>query len=716
MAQAFDQSWYRVAGLMPRLRLHAQVHRQRIRGETWYVVQDHQNGRHFRISQAARAVLARLDGRHSVAEIARLLATHLGAQRPGRGDIVRLLVQLHHADLLATPLPPDLAELDRRADAQARRRFWGQVRNPLALRVPLWDPDRFLNATLGWVRAMCHPLLLLALLAVVVIGAAQAAMHAGALMSNVADRVFAADNVLLMMLVYPLAKLLHEAGHAYAVKLGGGEVHEVGVMLLVLFPVPYVNASSSAAFPDAWRRVAVSAAGMVMELVLASLAAIAWVLLDPGPLRAAALDMMVLCGVSTLVFNGNPLLRFDGYYVLSDLIGVPNLDTRARQHVLYLLKRYLLGMRGEVGAVEVRGEGRWLVTFGLLSLTYRIVMVLTIGLLVATKMFLLGVALALASVAQMLVWPVLRGLRFLISGRALTGQRRRAWLGVGTAALVVTLLLSVVRLPYALVAPGVVWVPPDAIVRAGAEGFVVEIAAPPGSVVTPGTRLFGLADPVARAETDVLAAEAAVQEARFNAVNQVDRVQARLLENQVDRAHAALARARERLGELDVVAGHAGRFVVPNAATLVGRFVHKGDVLGYVLGGNDIGVRVVVSQAELDLVRARTTRVDVLLAESMQRTLPALVRRQTPAALERPPAPALSPEGGGPMLVDPGSPGHDRPLDRWFAFDLQLSPGDAATISRIGAHASARFDLGGEPLAWRLLLWGRQVVLRTLNI
>jgi putative peptide zinc metalloprotease protein len=687
-----------------------------MRGETWYVVQDHQNGRYFRISEAARAVLARLDGRHSVADIAGLLAKHLGAQRPGRGEIVRLLVQLHHADLLATPLPPDLAELDRRAETQARRQFWGRLRNPLALRVPLWDPDRFLNATVGWVRAMCHPAMLLALLAIVVTGAAQAAMHAGALASNVADRVFAADNVALMMLVYPLAKLVHEAGHAYAVKLGGGEVHEVGVMLLVLFPVPYVNASSSAAFPDAWRRVAVSAAGMMMELLLAALAAIAWVSLDPGTLRAAALDVMVLCGVSTLVFNGNPLLRFDGYYVLSDLVGVPNLDTRARQQLLFVLRRFVLGMRGETSAVEVQGEGRWLIGFGLVSLVYRIVMVLTIGLLVATKMFMLGVALALASVAQMLIWPVLRALHFLISGSALAGRRLRAWLGAGGAALLVTLLLFVVRLPYALVAPGVVWVPAEAIVRAGAEGFVTDIAAPPGSAVAPGSRLFTLDDPVARAETDVLAAEAAVQQARYNAANQLDRVQARLLENQVGRARAALERARERVGGLDVVAQHAGRFVVPNAATLVGRFVHKGDVLGYVLGGADIGVRVVVSQAELDLVRARTTHVDVLLAEAMERALPARVQRETPSALERPPAPALSPEGGGPMLVDPGSPGHDRPLDRWFAFDLALAPEDAATISRIGAHASARFDLGGEPLAWRLLLWGRQVILRTLNI
>ena len=261
------------------------------------------------------------------------------------------------------------------------------------------------------------------------------------------------------MLLYPLAKALHEAGHAYAVKLGGGDVHEIGIMMLVLFPVPYVDASGAAAFPDAWRRIVVSAAGMMVEVFLAGLASIAWVLLDPGPARAAALDLMVLCGVSTLVFNGNPLLRFDGYFVLSDLIGVPNLDTRSRNQLLYLLRRYLLGMPGQRGADERPGERFWLVGYGFASLIYRTATVITIGLIIATKLFAFGVLMALGSVGQMLVLPMWRGLRFLARGRELGGQRKRAWLGAGGAALALAVLLFVVRVPRGLVAPGVAGCP-----------------------------------------------------------------------------------------------------------------------------------------------------------------------------------------------------------------------------------------------------------------
>ena len=735
MAHAFDQAWYRVAPLRPRLRLHAHVRRQTARGAVWHIVQDNQTGRYFRISTAAHALLAMMDGTRTMAEIVARLATHMGSARPSHGETVKLLVQLHQSDLLATPFPPDLAELDRRANKQASGQAWGRVRNLLAIRVPLWNPDRFLTRTLPIARALSHPAFVVLAFCVVLLGGVLAAMNAGALSNNVSDRIFAADNVLLIVLLYPLAKLIHEAGHAYAVKLGGGSVHEIGIMILVLFPVPYVDASASAAFPDARQRIVVSSAGIAMELILAGFASIAWTLLPPGPSRAAALDIMLLCGVSTVVFNANPLLRFDGYYVLSDLLGIHNLDTRARKHVMALLRRIVLGMPGQDDAVEAPGEAKWLVTYGLLTFVYRLVMVAAVGLIVATKFFAVGAALAVGSALQMLVLPTWRAVRFLAVGRELRGRRWRAWAGAGAAVALIGGALFIVPVPHALVVPGVVWVPSEAIIRAGADGFVTAITAAPGSEVTPGVPLFQLEDPVATAQLDVLAAEVAVQQSRFDAVNLIDRVQARLVAEQLARARAAFDRAHEQSDALGSTSPRAGRFVVPDAARLVGRFVHEGEVLGYVLVPGDVGVRVVVAQEDLDLVRGPAgplgTAVDVRLAERPDTVLAGSVIRATPSALDRPPTPALSSEGGGPMLTDPASPGHDRPLDRWFAFDIALSdvvPSDvtrsdvdqpgrpAITQSRIGAHAAARFDLGGEPVAWRLARGARQLVLRTLHL
>ena len=714
MAHAFERTWYRVAPLRPRLRLHAQTHRQRARGQVWYVVQDHQTGRHFRISVAAHALLSMMDGSRTVGEMFDRLARHVGADRPSHGETVRLLVQLHQADLLATPLPPDLPELDRRADKQARGRIWSQFRNPLAIRFPLWDPDRFLDATMPVGRFLGHRLTLLVALAIVLTGAVLAAMHWHALVGNAADRVFAADNVLLMALLYPLAKALHEAGHAYAVKLGGGAVHEVGVMVLIMFPVPYVDASASASFPDRWRRVMVSAAGIAMELVLAGLATIAWVSLEPGPARAAALDIMILCGFSTVLFNANPLLRFDGYYVLSDLIGIPNLDTRARKYLTTLTRRVLLGMPGQPDTAESSGERAWLIAFGVLSAIYRMVMVITIGLIVAAKFFVFGAALAIASAVQTLVLPVLGAARFVLFGRELRTGRARAVLGAGAGLATLAALLFVLPIPHTLVVPGVVWVPSEAIVRAGADGFVTAIETPPGSDVEPGMHLIRLQDPVAAAQLEVLAAETGVQHARFDAANLIDRVQAKLVAEQLARAAAAYSLARSRYDGLESVAESRGRFVVPNAATLPGRFVRKGEVLGYVLPGDGIDVRAIVSQADLDQIRGRAPTIEVRLAEEVGEVLPGRLVREVPSSMDRAPAAALSPEGGGPMLTDPTSPNHERPLDRWYEFDIAVPEG--RSTQRIGEHAMVRFDLGGKPIGWRLIRGARQMLLRSLDL
>lgn len=715
MSAVFDQNWHRVVGLQPRLRLHAAMHRQVGRGGVWYVMQDNQTGRHFRVSAAAHAMLSLMDGHRTLGEIFGRVARHLGADRPSQGETVQLLVQLHRSDLLATSLPPDLMELDRRASTQRSRTRWATLRNPLALRLPLWAPDRFLTRTAPFIRPLCHPLAAVLAVAIVLAGAVLAAMNWAALASNVADRVFASDNVLLLALLYPVAKALHEAGHAYAVKLAGGDVPEVGLMILVLFPVPYVDASASAAFPDAWRRILVSGAGMAVELVIAGLASIAWTLLDPGPARATALDLMLLCGVSTLLFNGNPLLRFDGYYMLCDLIAIPNLDTRARKHLLALLRRHVLGMTEARGAAEAPGEAGWLSGFGLLSTLYRLGMMVSIVLIISTKLFFVGIALAAGSLLQMVAVPLWRALRYLLIGRELQGRRTRALLGVGGLGALLALLLFLVPAPHALIMQGAVWIPLEAVVRAGADGVVSEIS-PADVAVQPGAPLFRLDDPVAAVRLETLVAEVAVQRARFDAVNQIDPVQARLVTDEVARSIAAQDRAQEQLAGLNVLASRAGMFVVPQLATLRGRFVHKGDVLGYVLGGADVTVHAVVPQAELELVRGHTVAVGVLLASDMDHTLPARMLRQTPSALEEPPAPALAQQGGGPMLLDPQSPHHNRPLDRWYEIEVAPDGGAAGLDGRIGEHAAIRFDLGTEPLGWRMLRSARQAVLHTFGV
>jgi putative peptide zinc metalloprotease protein len=312
----YSPSWYRVSDLRPRLRSQIRIHRQQFRGGLWYVLQDRVSGRFHRFTPAAYLVISLMNGQRTTNDIWQLACRRLGDDALTQDDMVRLLAQLHQADVLHADVSPDFEELSSRAAKIRRRKLVASFANPLSLRLPLLDPDAFLTRTMPFVRPAFSWMGACIFVAIVGYACALAAVHWAALTDNIADRVLVTQSLLLLLLAYPLVKALHELGHAYAVKRWGGEVHELGLMFLVLMPVPYVDASSSAAFSSKWQRALVAGAGILVELMLAALALFLWLEAGNGTLRAFAFNVMLIGGVSTIVFNGNPLLRFDGYYVL----------------------------------------------------------------------------------------------------------------------------------------------------------------------------------------------------------------------------------------------------------------------------------------------------------------------------------------------------------------------------------------------------------------
>src|SRR6185436_15722548 len=320
----YSPSWYRVANLRPRLRGHVRIHRHHYRGELWYVLEDRVSRRMHRFNPQAHYVIGLMDGRRTVQALWDAAIERFGDDAPTQDEVIRLLGQLHAADVLQTEMAPDVDEILRRAQ-KTRQRSLMQKLSPLALRIPLVDPERFLERWLPYYRWLFGPAGALLWLMVVGTGLALATAHWRELTESMSDRVLAPRNLLLLALTFPLVKLLHELGHACATKAWGGEVHDMGVMLLVLMPVPYVDATASSAFRETRRRVVVGAAGILVETFVASLALFVWLQAEPGTLRAMLYDVMLIAGVSTVVFNGNPLLRFDGYYILADLLQMPNL-------------------------------------------------------------------------------------------------------------------------------------------------------------------------------------------------------------------------------------------------------------------------------------------------------------------------------------------------------------------------------------------------------
>ncbi|HEX6244241.1 MAG TPA: hypothetical protein VFZ61_25165, partial [Polyangiales bacterium] len=409
---------------------------------------------------------------------------------------------------------PDVDELLRRSHRIAQRGVVAKLLSPLAIKIPLYDPDRMLERALPWIQPLFGRFGLLLWLGVVGWGAMLAGQHWNELTRDLGHSVLAADNLLIIALVFPLVKAIHEFGHACAVKAWGGEVHEMGVMLLVLMPVPYVDASASSAFPEKGRRAVVGAAGMLVELFLAALCLMLWLEMQPGLLRAVLFNVMLIAGVSTVLFNANPLLRFDGYYILSDLVEIPNLRQRASQYAASLFQRHLFGMPLPPFEAGAR-EKALLLTFLVLSFVYRISVTLAIALFISGAYFYVGLLLAIWAVASATVLPLVGLVAYLALNPRLGPYRRRAIITSSLLAGVLAVLLFVVPVSSWTNAQGVVSIPEQSLVRASAEGFVARVVAQPGAAVRRGDPLVEVDDPVAATRVRTLQAQVAELEARY---------------------------------------------------------------------------------------------------------------------------------------------------------------------------------------------------------
>lgn len=710
----YSAHWYRVADIRPRLRGHVQLHRHYYRGSRSYLLQDDATGALHRFGPEVYTLLGQMDGVRTVNEIWESTLETLGDDAPGQEEMLQLLGQLHAADLLQCDLTPDAVEVFSRFRHKRRQDWKQRLLNPLSLRLPLWDPDRFLSRWLPYVRPVFGWAGLLVWLLVVVAGVVLAGLHWPQITADAVDRVLNPWNLVILFFTYPVVKLLHEFGHAFATRLWGGEVHEMGIMFLVLMPIPYVDATASAAFREKRRRIVVSAAGMMVELFLASLALILWINVETGIVSALAYNVMLIGSVSTLFFNGNPLLRFDGYYILADGLEIPNLALRSKRYLGYLVMRYLYGMEAVASPVSARGEAAWFVLYGIASFIYRIIISFTIILYLAGKFFVVGVLLAIWAVMMQIVIPIARHIGFLLRDSRLSYHRARALGVTGGGAIAVSAMLLFWPAPLWTMADGVVWLPEQSRVRAGGDCFVTELLTRPDTQVGPGDPVLTCEDPLLEARVQVLEANLQELQARRSLALSDDRIEAESLRQDIAAAAEELADARRQLGELVLRSPAAGRLVIPAADDLAGRFVRRGDTLAYVLDGGGRHARVVIAQDDIGLLGKRIERVEMRVAGQPGQVIPALVENAVPAATEQLPSRALGTRGGGLIPVDPADESGRQALASVFQFELELRESTPAQL--FGQRVHVRFEHGAEPLAlqWQRSL--RQLFMRRFGV
>ncbi len=698
----FSTNWYRVADLKPRLRGHIRIHRHAYRGEIWYVVEDRVAGKYHRFNPASYRVISLMDGKRDMNQVWARLTAELVEDSPDQEEVIHLLGQLHSADLIQCDVTPDVAELFERRGKQERKKFVSRYLNPMSLRFPLVDPDRFLEWANRWPHLYRGGWGMWLWLAAVLPALFLAPLHWPDLTENFSEQLLAMDNLLLMAVVFPLLKSLHELGHGLAAKSRGGEVHEMGIMLLVFFPIPYVEASSSSAFVKKTDRMLVGAAGMLTELFVAALVFYVWLLLEPGLARSLAYNALVLASVTTVLFNANPLLRYDGYYVLADWVEIPNLGTRSTQYWKYLAERYLINVAKSEPPQSTLGERRWFIGYAPLAFAYRMFVLFGIALFVAQQYFIVGILLAIWGLVSSLGIPWFKIGRALLTEPRFAARTTRIRALLGGTFLGLYLLLFVMPMPYHTHAEGILRLPEQALLRAEANGFVTRALARPGDSLRPGDAVVESVNAELASELEIQLAKLEEIRASYDAAWGVKPAEASQLEEAMRREQASLDRLRERMARLTLRAGAAGQLLLEHPDDLPGRFLEKGEVVGYLVGTYVPVVRVVVGQEDVDQVRLATRDVVVKLPQNLAATWPARLLREVPAAGHELPSAALGQRGGGDVVLDPSDEEGTKTLQSVFEFELSLQ--QAAPAEYLGSRVHVRFEHPATPLgvrAWR---------------
>jgi putative peptide zinc metalloprotease protein len=703
----FHEAWYRVAELKARLLSSVRVSRQSYRGQLWYVLENLANNTYSRLDKDAYYFVGLLDGRRKVAEAWRIANERLGDRAPTQGEAIQILGQLYANGLLYADLPPDAQMLFKRHQSRVRKQVQGQLMSLLYLRVPVFDPDPILEQ---WVRLMglafTWPGLILWL---GLIGTALYFVVGDlGLLASQSQEVLSIRNLPWLYLCFIVAKVLHEFGHAFACKRfgqinpGGGQVPTLGIMFLVFFPTPYVDTSSAWVFRSKWHRAVVGMAGVLAEMALAAVAAIVWANTSVGTLHSVAYNVIFVASVSTFLFNANPLLRFDAYYVLSDLLEIPNLGQRANTYLGYLVKRYAWGLKNSISPAYTLGEAVWFVLYGTTSAVYRVYISVRILLFMNERLpdqlFFLVPCMAISGLAGWIVVPIGRIIKYLATSDELGKKRARAAISTLATAAAAAILVGGIQLPDYWRVEGIVEPNSLSLIYAQTNGFVEGFLASDVKVRPGGEPLITAINPQLEAERAAALAERRRLEVQRRIARTQEAAAVQLWDEEIQALDDKIARVESQLASLRLQAPLAGLWVSPRVDRFQGLYVPRGERLGLVGTFDDLIIRAMAGQNVAAMVLEQASpSVEMRIPGRPALDLRGRIVEVSPEGTDVLPSQALGFRAGGPIPVRSDDPNGLRAAERVFEIRVRPDP-DGAGALRAGHRVVVRIQMHDKPL------------------
>ena len=677
------------------LRDDLEVSRHVFRGESAYIVRDPVTFQSHRFGVADYEILVRLNTAHTLGDIFESLVKSESLDREAEQDFYQFVFSLHRLGFLNLPFSDEKLLYKRHKGRQESKRkaLWMSV---LSLQIPLVNPNAFLARTLHLAAWAFTPRFFFAWCLLIASAAWMGFARRDELLQPL-DGILATGNLLVMWTTLVLLKVIHELGHAYACKRLGGDVPEMGITLIMLTPCAYVDATASWGFGRKLDRIIVALAGMYFELTIAAIAMFVWALTEPGIVHAAAYNVIFLASATTILFNINPLMRYDGYYILSDLVEIPNLRQRATESFTRLMKHLALGLPSS-GPRQSWILTVKLIAFGAASAAYRLMMIVGITTILSIKFGAIGLLGGFGYVAMIAASKVRKLVEFASRSEETAAVRRRAVVLSVAACVVAPLALLALPIQSAIQAPAVVGAESETVLRARAPAFVRDVPAPPGRTVVAGETLVRLdnddltqARLEAQTRVDVAKLRRDAKQAKEAAVAQQESMR-------LGSAERELSRRVEDEQSLTVRAPLTGRSVEGLMAGDVGRFVPPGTPLATIVSGTP-RLRVILTESELAAAAPNAgDRVVFRAAGAAQRDLHGRVERVEPLGDRRVAIPSLTLIGGGDIAVDPATGESTQPY-----FQVLINIDDAGDADlRYGMVGRVRFAADWEPLGLEL--------------
>lgn len=677
-----------------------------------WVVKDPLALRHFEFTEDEWFLLKQLNGKRTLDEVRENYDRRYAPQEITLPVLQQFYTDAYQSGLIDTDGRGQADSLLQRHRATLKQRVLFSPLSLLGMRFTLGDAQGMLNLLQPLGRVLFSKgfalLVGLAMLLALALGVGRAGVIAGMLPSF--SEFFSASNLWLLGLSWIVVKALHELGHGLACRRFGGECHEFGVQLIVFFPFAYCDVSDVWMLKNKWHRMIVSAAGMYVELIIATGCMVVWYFSEPGLVNSLALNLVILCSINTLLFNGNPLLRFDGYYILSDWLEVPNLHTQAKTALLHPLKSWLLPGR----VTQPRYDGsRWaLVTFGLLALAYRLFTMV----IIAWTVYQILAVVNLAPLADVLVallviglfLPLVMGSVRIMRHPVLRKSLRKGRLGLLVAGFAIA-VFGILSCPWDRVvrAPVVVRLQDSARLYVDSPGRLVSHVEL-GEHVTEGQVVASLANEDLRRR--VLEFEGRQAELTQQLTNlKIQVVQSPELAADVEATGTALKQVREQLkiaqadyDKLEVRSPRAGqvfpdryRLAVAGSQELApwsgsplqqenqSCYLAAGDTVALVGQSTDLEALLLLSQDDIEQI-APGMQVELRLEHAPEERWQGTVRRVSRNPVEQIP-PAILAGGTVPLRVDPS--GQARPTKSHYFATVEFTTQPTGVLHESGGRA-----------------------------